>query len=87
MQLRASLREMNQQLSRFVDAVEQGGEVVITRRGRPIARLVPIEQERQLSAEQRAALERSLARMRTGYSLGGQMPSKDELHERTAPQL
>lgn len=87
MELRASLREMNQQLSHFVDVVERGGEVVITRRGRPIARLVPIEQERQLSAEQRAALERSLGRMNKGYSLGGQMPSKDEIHGRTAPQL
>jgi prevent-host-death family protein len=86
MQHRTSLREMNQQLGRWMKTVERGEEVVITRRGKPIARLVPIVEERKLSVEQRAALERTLSRMRAGYSLGGRMPSKDELHERTAPQ-
>ncbi len=86
MQHRASLREMNHQLSRWVELVEQGQEVVITRRGKPIARMVPIEEKGRLSAEQEAALERSLSRMRRGYSLGGRVPSKDELHEHVTPE-
>lgn len=82
MQRQASLREINQQLARYVKDVEQGDEVVITRRGKPIARLVPIDRERRLSSEQHAALARTLERMRRGYSLGGKMPPRDELHER-----
>ncbi len=78
----ASLREINQQLARYIKSVEQGDEVIITRRGKPIARLVPIAAERRLSPEQSAALARSLERMRRGYCLGGQMPARDELHER-----
>lgn len=82
MQHHASLREINQQLARYVKSVEQGDEVVITRRGKPIARLVPVAAERRLSPEQSKALERSLDRMRRGYPLGGRVPPRDELHER-----
>lgn len=35
------------QLSRLVDQVNAGEEVVITRHGRPVARLVPIADQRQ----------------------------------------
>lgn len=76
-----SLREANQHLSRHIKTVEQGGEFVITRRGKPVARLVPVTTERQLSPQQLAALERTKSRMRQGYDLGG-IPSRDELHER-----
>ena len=82
MQQQVSLREANQHLSRYVKDVEQGQEIVITRRGQPVARLVPVERERRLSAEQSAALERTRQRMRRGYDLGGRMPLRDELHER-----
>jgi prevent-host-death family protein len=77
-----SLREANQHLSRYIRSVEKGEEWVITRRGRPVARLVPVATERKLSSDQLAALERSRERMRRGYDLGGRMPSRDELHER-----
>lgn len=77
-----SLREANQHLSRLVRSVEAGEELVITRRGRPVARLVGVEEERRLTGEQEAALARSWKRMEHGYDLGGPMPSRDELHER-----
>ena len=77
-----SLREANQHLSRHIKAVERGEELVITRRGKPVARLVPVTAERQLSSEQIAALERTRQRMNGSYDLGGRMPSRDELHER-----
>ena len=77
-----SLRQANQHLSRYIRSVEDGNELVITRRGKPVARLVPVSEDRRLSDEQRAALDRSRERMRRGADLGGRMPSRDELHER-----
>jgi prevent-host-death family protein len=82
MQRQVSLREANQHLSQYIKTVEEGHDLVITRRGKPVARLVPVTKERRLSPEQVAALERTRERMRRGYDLGGQMPSRDELHER-----
>lgn len=79
---RINLREANQHLSRYVAAVEEGQQFVITRRGQPVARLVPVHEERQLTAEQRAALTRTVERMRTGYSLGDERVRRDALHER-----
>lgn len=79
---RVSLRDANQHLSRYVAAVERGDAFVITRRGRPVARLVPVASAERMTDRQRAALERTLARMRTGYRLGGRRIGRDELHER-----
>ena len=36
-----SIRDANQHLSRYLDRVEQGVEIIITRRGKPIARVLP----------------------------------------------
>lgn len=80
MEQRVSLREVNQNLARYVKAVEAGERIVITRRGRPIALLSPVtQQEKTLSTAQEEALERLLNQ---SYNLGGQAPSRDELHER-----
>lgn len=80
MEQRVSLREVNQNLARYVKAVEAGERIVITRRGKPIALLSPLSaEERTLSAAQKEALERLLNQ---SYHLGGQAPSRDELHER-----
>ena len=43
--LQVSLREAKQYLSRYIDEVSAGKEIIITRRGTPIARLVPIKQK------------------------------------------
>ncbi len=82
MQHQISLREANQHLSRYIKTVEQGQELVITRRGKPVAKLIPVAVKRQLSPEQMAALERTRERMRLGRDLGGRMPPRDELHGR-----
>lgn len=82
MELRVTLREANQHLSRYVNAVEAGDVVVITRRGQPIARLVPETSARQLSPEQKAARQRTRERTTAGYALGGERPDRDALHER-----
>jgi prevent-host-death family protein len=59
-----SLREANQHLSRYVAEVEKGGEVLITRRGKPVARLTGIPERKRLSREQRLALTRLKASAR-----------------------
>ncbi len=82
MEIRVSLREANQHFSRYVRAVEQGHVVVITRRGRPVARLVAEPQARSLTPEQTEARLRTKARMRKGYPLGGVRTDRTELHER-----
>ncbi len=81
MQHQISLREANQHLSRYIKTVEQGEELVITRRGKPVARLVPVATKRELSPEQLEALVRTRDRMRRGRDLGGRIPSREALHE------
>ena len=41
---RVTIHEAKTHLSRLLEEVEKGGEVVISRRDKPIARLVPIAQ-------------------------------------------
>ena len=82
MEQRISLREANQHLSRYIEAVLKGQEIVITRRGVPVAKLVGVPAARRLSPEQEKARARSLARMRRGYALGGLRVTRDELHAR-----
>ena len=80
MEQRVSLREVNQNLTRYVKAAEAGERIVITRRGKPVALLSPVpRQEQSLSPEQEAALERLLSQ---SHHLGGRAPSRDDLHER-----
>lgn len=55
-------------LSSLLDRVIQGEEVLITRRGAPVARLVPAKQARKASAV--AAIER-LRAIRRDVRLGG----------------
>ncbi len=51
----AGIREARQNLSELLDEVSKGREVVITDRGRPVARLVPPQREsgRRFSSHRR----------------------------------
>jgi len=82
MQEIVSIRDANQHLSRYLEQVEQGVEVIITRRGKPIARVLPIESRLHLSDTQRAARERLRECMERGYALGGVRADRETLHER-----
>jgi len=82
MQEIVSIRDANQHLSRYLERVEQGAEIIITRRGKPIARVLPIESRPRLSGEQQAARERLRERMERGYALGGAQVDRETLHER-----
>jgi prevent-host-death family protein len=78
-----SAREANQQFSRILRDVEAGAEIVVTRRGRPVARIVPAQRsgERQLTPEQEAALERTRQRLEKGWDLGGGKFNRDDLYD------
>jgi prevent-host-death family protein len=78
-----SAREANQQFSRILREVEGGAEVVVTRRGQPVARIVPVQRsgERQLTPEQEAAHARTMKRLSKGWDLGGGKFNRDELYD------
>jgi prevent-host-death family protein len=77
-----SLREANQAFARCVRDVEAGEEYVITRNGRPVARLVPFGGRRVLSPEQQAARVRARSRMEKGWPIGAGPLDRESLHER-----
>jgi len=82
MKQQITLREANQHLSRYIEAVQHGDEVIITKRGVPVARLTTITQERTLTPDQAEARARSRERMGRGYPLGNEPFDRDALHER-----
>jgi prevent-host-death family protein len=83
MEKEVALRDANQQFAKYVRAVEAGESFVITRRGKPVARLLPIEPgKRILTPEQQAARQRALERMRRGWDLGSYKFNREELYER-----
>lgn len=83
MERSVSAREANQQFSRILRDVEAGAEVLVTRRGRPVARIVPVQRsrERRPTPEQEAAHARSMERLRKGWDLGGGKFNRDELYD------
>ena len=77
-----SLREANQHLSKYIEMASLGAEIIVTKGGRPVARIAPIEVRGRMSDAQKIALERSRARMRQGYSLGGEPFDREAAHAR-----
>lgn len=45
---KAGIREARQNLSVLIDEVRKGREVIITERGKPVARLAPLERRSRL---------------------------------------
>lgn len=68
--------EAKNRLSELVERAARGEEIVITRRGEQVARLMPPE-NRNAEAQARALAER-IRRSRAGHALGG-APSIREL--------
>lgn len=83
------LREANHHLAKHIKAVEEGHEVVITRRGRPVARLTQEPgADKTRDPEWQAAYERMVRLMAEGLPLGGIRVQRDEIYERrSAPDL
>ena len=61
--------EAKTHLSELLEKVEAGGEIIITKHGAPVAKLVPVTKE--ASAEQRAAAIRRIQKLSTRLSLTG----------------
>lgn len=60
------VRVLHDRLSEHLDRVEQGVEIVVTRRGRPVARLSPIGGQEALAELERRGLLRLPERPRSG---------------------
>ncbi len=82
MQHLISLREVNQHLSQYINIVEKGNEVIITRRGKPIAKMVPLGSTSTLTPQQEKGRKRLQALMKQGLSLKGESFKREQLHER-----
>lgn len=61
--------EAKTHLSELLEKVEAGGEIIITKHGAPVAKLVPVRKE--ASAEQRAAAIRRIQKLSARLSLAG----------------
>lgn len=75
-------REANQHFAKILSAVEGGEEVVISKRGKPVAVMSPYKPA--LDAEHRAAVEHLKAVMNEPVKLGApfRIFTRDEMHER-----
>jgi prevent-host-death family protein len=56
----AGVREARQNLSALLDEVKNGGEIIITEHGRPVARLVPLNRPRGKRLPDFAAIRRRM---------------------------
>jgi prevent-host-death family protein len=77
-----TLRDANQNFAKYVRQVEAGAEIVITRRGEPVAKLSPVSGKRVLTPEQQAAVERTRKRLEKGWPLGIGKLDRDSLYDR-----
>ena len=70
--------EAKTHLSELLEKVEAGEEIIITKHGAPVAKLVPMKKE--ASAEERAAAIRRIQKLGSGLSLG-RLKIKDLINE------
>jgi prevent-host-death family protein len=85
-QSQVGVRELHDRLSEYLERVERGGEVVVTRRGRPIARISGLEGERPLEDLARRGLVRMprTARSPRTAQVEGSGPVSDLVSEQRA---
>ena len=65
---RAGIREARQNISELIEAVRKGREILITDRGKPVARLVPAEKSNARAFPGRAAFRRLMPVLRPPLS-------------------
>jgi prevent-host-death family protein len=69
-----SIREANKNFSQVIAAAEQGETIVITKNGRPVAKIMPQPSDRSADPDWQAAYEAMAASLRRkpagGYRLG-----------------
>ena len=74
------IRELRSSLSRYVERVKAGEEIVVTEHGRPVARLVPMDGERKIDRLIREGVVIP-ARSRTGWLPEKLIPVKGSVSE------
>ena len=77
-----SLTIANQELSELVKKVEEGESFVITRRGRPIAKLTPHGADKMSNPEWASAYRRMMALLDESFGLGGLRVNREEIYDR-----
>lgn len=70
--------EAKAKLLQFLDEVERGASFRVTRHGRPIARIVPEQEERAREAEESAAAIRAIRRRSKGMTVAEILPAKEQ---------
>jgi prevent-host-death family protein len=77
-----SAREANQRFSKLLEAAVKGEEVTITRRGVPVAKLVPVDGA-NVQAERESRKAAALAWFKSGALKGGVVAdwTREELYE------
>jgi prevent-host-death family protein len=79
--LTLSSREANQNFARVIRAAAEGQEVLITRRGVPVAKVVPVTPA-AANPEREAAIRRTRERLCKGFHLGGNAwPGREALYD------
>jgi prevent-host-death family protein len=73
-----SAREANQRFARILGEAANGEEIVITRRGKPVAVLAPYRRP-PLTPEQKAAIEDVVQMMKRGLVHGARRFTRDEM--------
>ncbi|MBP1594801.1 MAG: prevent-host-death family protein [Acidobacteria bacterium] len=66
---KAGIREARQNISELIEIVRKGREILITDRGKPVARLVPAARAKGRAYPGRAAFRRSMPVLRLPLSL------------------
>lgn len=77
-----SVREANQNFSKVIAAAEQGETIIITKNGKPVAKISPQPHDRTQDPEWQAAYQRlveSLSRPRPSIDVG--KVSRDDMYD------
>jgi len=82
MSLQVGLRDANKHLTDYIKLVEKGQEILITRHGKPVAKLIGAQKKKTLSQDQKAALKRTIARMRSGFKCDDEPFNREDLYDR-----
>ena len=71
----------NQNFSKLIKEIEKGEMFVITRRGRPIAKLIPHKLKKVDDPEWVTAYEQMIVKLNEGASLGGLRVKREKLYD------
>lgn len=82
MSLQVAISELDHHLAEYLKKVEKGGEIIITRRGKPIVKIISATQENSFTHGQEAAWHRTMNRLKKGCDLKVQKFNRDELYDR-----